>query len=202
MLENIKKLILKKTYFYRFFQNLLISNSYFLIYEKLTSIIESNYKDFCIYDLGCGDAPLAKYLSKNMNYIGIDINNNHIKTARKKYPYFEFKCSDLESFSITDKKGFFILDGVVHHLANTQVLELISKLEAVEQHAIFCKDPIYTDNQDTLSHLLMKNDGGSYIRDEKGYRDVLKGFNFGIYDSLLRIPYQHIISTKNFEFRL
>ena len=74
MLENIKKLILKKTYFYRFFQNLLISNSYFLIYEKLTSIIESNYKDFCIYDLGCGDAPLAKYLSKNMNYIGIDIN--------------------------------------------------------------------------------------------------------------------------------
>ena len=48
----------------------------------------------------------------------------------------------------------------------------------------------------------MKNDGGQYVRDESKHKKILKGFNFQITDSLLRIPYKHIVSTKNIDLLL
>tara|TARA_Y100001960_G_scaffold275886_1_gene305688 strand:- start:987 stop:1595 length:609 start_codon:yes stop_codon:yes gene_type:complete len=202
MIEKIKQLILGNTFFYRFFQNLLIPQSYYNIYRKLSEIIQNEFDEYIVYDLGCGDAPLAEYLNKGINYVGVDMNSNHIEKAKIRYPHFRFECTSLDSLIFEERKTLIILDGVIHHLDDEQVINLLSKIALIDTHSVFCKDPVITKNQDFFSYFLMKNDGGQYVRDESKHKKILKGFNFQITDSLLRIPYKHIVSTKNIDLLL
>ena len=202
MLEQIKQLILGNTFLCRFFQNILRPKSYYELYRQLSKTIKKEFAFYTIYDLGCGDAPLADYLDKQTDYIGIDMNENHINNAREKYPQFKFHCMSFDDLTFENKKTLIILDGVIHHLSNEEVAKLLFKINNIDRHSIFCKDPVMTSNQDAFSYFLMKNDGGHYVRYEKDYKKILKGFNFQITDSLLRIPYKHIISTKNIDLYL
>ena len=202
MIERIKQSLLSNTLIYRMFQNLLIPDDYTVIYKKLSELIKKNFMDYTVYDLGCGDAPFAKYLDKEVNYIGIDVNIKHIQKAQKDYPHFNFECLDLSSIEFSNQRSLIILDGVIHHLDDELVSCLLDKLNNITTYSIFCKDPVYTDNQDFLSRFLMKNDGGKYIRTRSQYEDLLVGFDFKIYDSLLRIPYKHIFSSKNIDLKL
>ena len=67
MIERIKQSLLSNTLIYRMFQNLLIPDDYTVIYKKLSELIKKNFMDYTVYDLGCGDAPFAKYLDKEIN---------------------------------------------------------------------------------------------------------------------------------------
>jgi SAM-dependent methyltransferase len=69
-----------------------------------------NLNKCSVLDVGCGLGGLFNYLNKknlDVNYTGVDINENMIKTAKKNYPDAKFYCEDICSHnSILGKKSF------------------------------------------------------------------------------------------------
>lgn len=54
--------------------------------SRIKLLITQNTKikpGFMVLDVGCGYGNLLEYLPKNINYVGIDINQNYINYAKK-----------------------------------------------------------------------------------------------------------------------
>ena len=73
-----------------------------------------------ILDVGCGNAILLKYLQKHSkkiiskffseeNYKGIDISNEMIKIAKKKYPIPEFFQGEFNTYSFSENENFNVI---------------------------------------------------------------------------------------------
>jgi tRNA G46 methylase TrmB len=76
-------------YFYRFLQNFVSigkqEQSFFTQIEKLLLNKKSNYK--FILDIGCADGIFLEKVNypKSIKYIGVDLENVLIKSAKEKY---------------------------------------------------------------------------------------------------------------------
>lgn len=80
-----------------------------LRYETLISIA-SDISGKSVLDFGCGKGDFYGYLKKkgiDVQYCGIDINENLIEFARKKYPETEFIVMDIEEIDF--KRTFDII---------------------------------------------------------------------------------------------
>ena len=98
-----------------------------------------------VLDVGCGIGGLFEYLSKqdlNINYTGVDINENMIKMAKKNYPDTKFYCEDIaKNISMLGKKSFdyVFLSGALNlsednHENNIE--NLLKKLFAISDKGI------------------------------------------------------------------
>ncbi len=68
-----------------------------------------------IFDVGCGFGDLYGFLSRkkyHFSYLGLELNQNLIKIAKKKYPKIKVKNFDIESDKILGKCDWAILSGV------------------------------------------------------------------------------------------
>lgn len=64
-------------------------------YKRFEILLNAGVKDGdTVLDFGCGLAGLYEYMLEkydNFNYIGVDVNDEFIKTCKKKYPDVKFK---------------------------------------------------------------------------------------------------------------
>jgi SAM-dependent methyltransferase len=68
-----------------------------------------------VLDLGCGTATLYKYLPKEIDYIGLDLNEDFLAFAEKKKRFFVFKknvLADLSDF----QADTVVLSDILHHV--------------------------------------------------------------------------------------
>ncbi len=105
-----------------------------LLYERLRSLIiplaeiDNNLpKEGKIYDLGCGQGVIAKYVArrKNRRVIGIDINGNRIPHTGLKN--LSFSNADIRQVNLKQASGI-ILSDVLHHLNKSDQKKLLSKI--------------------------------------------------------------------------
>ena len=71
-----------------------------------------------VLDFGCGLGYLYAYLKenyKNFSYVGVDINENLLMLAKKKFPDADFRCLDLMKDNL-DVQPDFILSSGVHNI--------------------------------------------------------------------------------------
>lgn len=77
----------------------------FFLHEKISSVL----------DVGCGFGDMGAYLKYNypeINYCGIDINENLIKVGREKFGFLDLRVldilsDDIETFDIVVESGIF-----------------------------------------------------------------------------------------------
>lgn len=74
-------------------------------------------------DVGCGIGVEADVLSKYSKVIGIDISDEVLDIARKRYPNIEFRKEDVCSMSFEDSKFDFIISmSVIEHVLDTEAM--------------------------------------------------------------------------------
>jgi len=75
-----------------------------------------------VLDLGCGNGRVINILEKfNINYTGLDISQNLINLAQKKYPEKEFIVSDLLKTPFSDNKFDYVLSlATLHHIPSEE----------------------------------------------------------------------------------
>jgi ubiquinone/menaquinone biosynthesis C-methylase UbiE len=75
-----------------------------------------------VLDLGCGNGRVIDILEKfNINYTGLDISENLIKLAQKKYPEKEFIVSDLLKTPFSDNEFDYVLSlATLHHIPSEE----------------------------------------------------------------------------------
>ena len=90
--------------------------------------IDSNLpKKGKIFDLGCGEGIIAKYLAKvpSRSVIGVDTNKDRLPTDKKSN--LRFITADIRKFKFQKADGI-ILSDVLHHLNTRDQMKLIKKV--------------------------------------------------------------------------
>ena len=200
----MKNFILKFKFFYRLYQKLIRKNQD--DYKFIKYVFNQNEK-VNILDLCCGDSFILNYINDDvLNYTGIDNNENYLKDSRLKYPKFKFINSDLENIDkIPDLEknsvDFIFLNGAIHHLDDNLVIKLFNGLEQKYPNAKYLTiDPI-KDNNKFLNKIMINFDRGKFIRDNVGYKNIMKKFNFLITDDFFRMSFKLIFHYKNFDLK-
>jgi len=193
----LQEKLLRYPKIYRFFQSIL-SNKRNNFYNILSNYLKKKYPNHSIIDIGCGDAEIASYFDKKIKYVGIDISEKYIESARKKFPYFQFYNHDITKINnLSFTNSVFLLIGVIHHIDDENSKNLISQLKSIEGSVIISIDPVKIKKQHPIARLLIQLDRGEFIRTKSHYEKIFTDFKFFMKNDLLQLPYNHIISVYN-----
>ncbi len=178
----------------------------FLLYKKnsKSKIFEEYFGlgvNDSVLEIGCGPGINRKLLSTEQ-YIGIDINCNHIKKASKKYPNENFLCTDAVSFTedIYKESKNILICHLLHHLNDENCKKLIKNIykNIDKQQSVFLIDIIFKENQHPIAKLLGKLDKGNYVRTDVDYLNLFDDNLFSkevkYENKLLRIPSNFVIT--------
>ena len=154
-----------------------------------------------ILDIGCGTATVIKHLS-GCDYVGIDHNPEYIKKARENFgTKGEFHCIDINDAKFKEFGTFdtVLLLGVLHHLNDDEVKQLVKAIPAVMKPAgaLVTFDCALEKGQHPVARLLAKIDRGRYARNTEHYRSLIEPI-FTVREEiirhdLLKVPYTHAI---------
>jgi 2-polyprenyl-3-methyl-5-hydroxy-6-metoxy-1,4-benzoquinol methylase len=179
-----------------------LSQKIFLADNFRKKILQKHFKENVgrILDIGCGPGNMVENLSFN-EYFGFDTDLNYIEYAKKKYKNCKFFC---ETFSINsikkiNKVDVVLLFGLLHHLSDEEVSELISTIihSVRNEFKILILDPVFVENQNPIAKFLIENDRGLFVRNTTGYLKLFSNknlkFDYKIYDQKI-VPYTWIVT--------
>ncbi len=164
--------------------------------------IKSNQR---VLDIGCGPGDILKFLPK-VDYVGVDVDQKYIATAKKDYPEHTFLCTDVSSIDLESYGAFdyVIATGVLHHLDDEEVLALFQLAKKVLKKTgkLVTFDGCYTDTQSFMAKKFLDMDRGNFVRREAEYKGLAsKVFNdvtTKMDESYFVIPYTSVIVTCGF----
>jgi len=152
--------------------------------------------------VGCGPGNLLRYLPDGVDYIGIDLSESYIKTAKEKYTtrgvfiVSDVSQYDYERFGQVD---IVVAKGLLHHLNDAEVIELFRSASKImgDNSRLITMDPCFQAGQSIIAKLIISNDRGQNVRTINQYTKLAKSvFNEVEHDyrtDLIRIPYSHCI---------
>lgn len=194
--SNINSLLSRPSFF-RFFKYLVVGKCYSILAKEY---VYAKNEDK-ILDIGCGIGDILEYLPE-VEYIGFDMEHRYINAAIKHYgKRGKFLCRKVSKEAIKENSYFDIVlaNCVLHHLNDNEATELF----ALAQYALkpngrlVSMDPCYIKKQSPVVRYIFSKDRGQFIRTEKEYlalaSKVFTNIKSNVCNSLLRIPYTHII---------
>ena len=154
-----------------------------------------------VLDIGCGTATVIEHLGE-CDYVGIDHNPEYINEARENFgTKGEFHCIDINDAKFKEFGTFdtVLLLGVLHHLNDDEVKQLVKAIPAVMKPAgaLVTIDPALVKRQHPVARLLAKIDRGRHARNTEHYRSLIEP-TFTVQEEiirhdLLKVPYTHAI---------
>lgn len=118
-----------------------------------------------VLDVGCGPGTNAKHFG-NSEYLGIDINEQYIQSAKRRYGD-RFAVADAREFVAkgNEKFDFILVNSFLHHLdTNTtrRILENLARLLAREGH-VHILELVLPDSA-SVARFLARSDRGKFPR--------------------------------------
>lgn len=196
-IKDIKDIrsILAIPFIYRLFSNIVGQPSARHVY--VNDYIRPDEGDR-ILDIGCGPGDILEYLSDSVTYLGIDMSQEYIEAARKRFGRRgNFICQRLDEQVVSEIPLFdrVIAIGVLHHLEDKDALQLfnVAQLALKPGGRLITVDPVFFEGQPRLERYLVSKDRGEYVRSDKDYKRLIpQYFNHvetDIRSGLLHMPY-------------
>lgn len=155
-----------------------------------------------LLDIGCGTGELVSYLPANVHYLGFDLSQDYINSARERYgDRGRFECSDVADFKPVDLPAADIVlaIGVLHHLDDGQADRLFQAArDRLRPGGRFISiDGTLVEGQSRIARALILRDRGQNIRSPNSYQ-ALAASKFStitctVRHDLLHVPYTHCI---------
>ena len=162
-----------------------------------------------VLEIGCGPGASYPVLADSAEFIGVDWNADHIKSAQEKYGSgnARFICGDVRS-ELSMESGRFdyvFAFGLLHHLEDNDARGLLSVAHDYlrEGGKFVSVDPVYHDGQHWFAKWMCDRDSGQNVRTAAQYRALFPGdfsnVEVEVSTDKLRIPYSHcvMVATKN-----
>jgi len=157
-----------------------------------------------LLDVGCGPGNLLKYLPECMEYIGIDLSESYIKTAKENYDSRGmFEVCDVADYDYErlGRVNIVVAKGLLHHLNDDEVMQLFRSASKVmsDDSRMVTMDPCFYQGQSVIAKMIISNDRGQNVRTINEYMELAKtvfsNVSCDYRTDLLRIPYSHCIMT-------
>ena len=193
---NINSL-LNFSLFYKTFSRLAGANKFYSIYVNDYIKPKDGSR---ILDIGCGAADILNFLPA-VEYIGIDMNDNYIQSAIRKYRdkgLFLCKTIGKDTLNFNSKFDIIMANGVLHHLNDEEAIALY-KLAAhciSSTGRVITIDPCFEANQSKLVKFIISQDRGKFVRTRDDFLKLSSRFfssTATIRHNLINLPYTHII---------
>jgi SAM-dependent methyltransferase len=154
-----------------------------------------------VLDVGCGPGFVVEYLP-NVQYVGTDIDQKYIEHAKKRYGHLgEYHCMQLDAKNMGSLGKFdvVLLNGVLHHIDDQGVLELLSLIRGclTESGRLMTLDGCFYESMSWISRYLIRNDRGQFVRQQADYlnlaNQVFPSVEFYHRTDLFSIPYDALV---------
>jgi ubiquinone/menaquinone biosynthesis C-methylase UbiE len=197
------KRLLTISWFYDFFQERLLGGS--KSREWLATNAWKARSGEVVVDIGCGSGTTLAHLPPDIEYLGIDVSDNYIRSARKKFPgrgtFFLGTVHDLidQDGSHSASADLVLCNGLLHHLTDGEALEVLELAKRIMKPGgrLVCLEAVFLARQTGLSRWIVDRDRGRHVRLEQEWKDLIgqafESYSTRILTGLLRIPYTHIV---------
>jgi SAM-dependent methyltransferase len=157
-----------------------------------------------ILDIGCGPGYISAKIPVFIDYIGLDSDEQYIRFANARFGapkrHFYSRLFDQTGVANFGNPDLNMLNCLLHHLDNdsarTLLLNAYYPLEP--SGIVFRLDGCFVERQNPIDRYLLKNDRGTFVRTELGYRALAPSafgkLNVRIRDGISRISYTFIIT--------
>jgi SAM-dependent methyltransferase len=128
--------------------------------------------DAVILDVGCGTGSALRYLSSFQSYTGMDTDPVAIEHARARFgsarvAFSAQMCTPADVRRLAP--SHVVLAGVLHHLRDSEVVELFAALlESPRLEQVLTADIVFLPRH-PVGNLLASLDRGRFCREERGY---------------------------------
>lgn len=164
-----------------------------------------------IVDIGCGPASTVHLLPTGVKYVGFDVSDKYISSARTKYARDPDKtflvgvADDFVNHLPAQMQGadLVIINGLLHHLDDGEALTALklARESLAPGGRLVCLESSFLLSQPFWARWVLEQDRGQNVRTEPEWKalvsNVFDKFETYILTGLLRIPYTFIvIETK------
>jgi len=157
--------------------------------------------------VGCGPGDIAAYLPASVDYVGFDMSEEYIQTAKQRFEgkergpkcqFFHGLVNDA-ALRVFDDFDIVTANSVLHHLADDEAIAMfeLAKKALRPSGRLITLDPCFVENQSRIARFLLSRDRGRYIRTDVRYRalasKVFTHVSSRVLRDLLRVPYANIV---------
>ena len=175
------------------FKRLLLKvGNYLPLWDALRAILEANHRgekgvigkelggtQGTVLDVPCGTGTFSTFFSRDQ-YTGIDLGENYVKYASKKYSMKEFTVMDALNMTFNDDSFDNVLTiGFLHHLSDEDAEKALNEIRRVLKPGgkfLLIEDCPTRDKWNFIGRYLQKLDEGENIRPAEYYEKVLQEF--------------------------
>ena len=148
-----------------------------------------------ILDVGCGTGALCEYVPAGASYVGVDVDERYIESARERFgDRCEFVASDIVDLQIAGREPFdaAMAFGVLHHLDDHQVTQAFRVVRALLRPGgrFLAAEPCLTDQAGRFERFLMRHDRGKFIRRPDEYARLAETAFERVSGGVVRGPYR------------
>lgn len=87
-----------------------------------------------VLDIGCGTGILSAFLSPDVNYLGVDLCDDAIAAAKKRFPAKDFVCTDVRDFNSERKFEAVVFNESLYYLAPDDINKLLGRVASWTVH--------------------------------------------------------------------
>ncbi|NHJ84238.1 MAG: class I SAM-dependent methyltransferase [Asgard group archaeon] len=141
--------------------------------NMIPKTIAKNVEGNSVLDLGCGTASLQTFLTKNIHYIGIDLNDDFLYFAEKKERGLFFKRNILEDLSEFEADTV-VLSDVLHHVTPNHQRLLDNAINCARKKVIISacfekEEGLFKQISEYIGRRIIDNDGLNSQREGAGW---------------------------------
>lgn len=130
-----------------------------------------------VLDLGCGTGIFAPYFDPE-RYTGLDISEEYVHAAQRKYPKHRFQCANAEHLDFPDASfDACFVAGVFHHLDDALSARVLREIRRVLKPSgvfVVWEDIPSRASWNLIGHFVHAHDEGKHIRRPEGYRSLFE----------------------------
>jgi SAM-dependent methyltransferase len=130
-----------------------------------------------ILDVGCGPGTNTRaFLRTNPNYLGIDLNDGYVASAKRRFGDQYFMVGDASKINVPSGERFdcIFINSMLHHMTDAQVRSLLRSTQHLltPDGKVYVID-IYAPEEHGLVRRLALADRGEHVRTLAQLRDVV-----------------------------
>jgi ubiquinone/menaquinone biosynthesis C-methylase UbiE len=157
----------------------------FFVVKYIQTILESsfNFDNKKVLDFGCGTGSNS-FIFDPEYYLGVDVDTGRIDLARKLYPEYRFEYLENGKIPVVDQSyDSIVVLATIHHISDEDFTSYLDEFKRILKPGgvIISIEPVL-DIKTPLNNWFMNFfDDGRYIRFEKQYRELFKGFDMVVH---------------------